>query len=62
MAQSGDFSYSVILGKGASATANCQFVVGSIGTPVGIIGATYSTPTQYWEIIINGVVQRILLA
>ena len=61
-AESGDFSYSVILGKDATATSNCQFIVGSVGTPVGTVVTASCSSTKYWEVMINGVLQKILLA
>ena len=61
-AQSGNFSYSVILGKDATATANNQFVVGAQYTNVGTVAAASYTSTKYWEVMINGVLEKILLA
>lgn len=55
-------SGSIMIGFQATSTANNQFVVGSSGTPAGAVVAGVNTSTQYWDVIINGVAQRILLA
>ena len=52
----------VVLGKNATATANNQFVVGSTGTVAGAVTPAVNTSTQYWNVVINGVAQKILLA
>ena len=60
--QSGNFSGSTILGMDAVATANNQFVVGSAGTNAGaVIPAATSSPTNWWEVVINGTPYKILL-
>ena len=59
---SGNYSYSVILGKDATATANNQFVVGAQYTNVGTVVASSYSSTKYWEVMINGVLEKILLA
>lgn len=56
-----NFSRCVILGKQAQATANNQFVVGSVGTPVGAIATEALTPTRSWAVRINGVNYKIPL-
>lgn len=56
-----NFSRCVILGKQAQATANNQFVVGSVGTPVGAIATEALTPTKSWTVKINGVDYKIPL-
>ena len=58
----GDFSGSVIIGKDATATASNQFVIGSSTTNAGTVVTAAQTQTKYWNVIINGVAQRILLA
>jgi hypothetical protein len=60
--QSGNFSGSVILGRDATATANNQFVVGSTGTIAGAVSTATAVQTKTWDVIINGVAQKILLA
>ena len=59
---SGNFSGSVILGRTATATANNQFVVGSTGTNAGTVTTEVNASTQVWNVIINGVARKILLA
>lgn len=60
--QSGNFSGSVILGSTAAATANNQFVVGSAVTNAGATGTATVAQSRYWDVVINGVAERILLA
>jgi hypothetical protein len=57
-----DFSGSVILGVSATATANNQFVVGSASVNAGSVTGGANISSQYWNVIINGVAQKILLA
>jgi hypothetical protein len=59
---SGNFSGSVILGRGATATASNQFVVGSSGYNAGAVTTATALQTKTWDVIINGVAQKILLA
>jgi hypothetical protein len=59
---SGNFSGSVILGRQATATASNQFVVGSGAYPAGTITAEVNASSQVWNVIINGVARKILLA
>jgi hypothetical protein len=59
---SGNFSGSTILGRGATATANNQFVIGSTGTVAGAVTSEVNASTQVWNVIINGVARKILLA
>jgi len=59
---SGNFSGSVILGREATATASNQFVVGSTGTNAGAVATESNSSTKVWNVIINGVAQKILLA
>jgi hypothetical protein len=56
------FGGSVLLGNGAASTAASQFVVGSAGNPVGSVVAGANVSSQYWNVRINGVAQKILLA
>jgi hypothetical protein len=59
---SGNFSGSVIIGTGATATASNQFVVGSSGNNAGSVTSEINTSTNVWNVIINGVARKILLA
>jgi hypothetical protein len=59
---SGNFSGSVILGADATATGNNQFVAGSSTTNAGAVASEVNTSTQVWNVVINGVARKILLA
>ena len=59
---SGNFSHSVILGREATATASNQFVVGSASYNSGAVTTASAAQTKTWDVIINGVAQKILLA
>jgi hypothetical protein len=59
---SGNFSGCLILGKDATATANNQFVVGSSSINAGAVITETNTSSQVWNVIINGVARKILLA
>jgi len=61
-ALSGNFSGSLILGKDAVATANNQCVFGSSGVNAGSVATESNLSTKVWNVIINGVAQKILLA
>jgi len=37
-------------------------VIGEIGNEYGTVAAQVNTSTKYWEVTINGVVEKILLA
>jgi hypothetical protein len=59
---SGNFSGSTILGYGATATANNQFVVGSTGTNAGAVNSTSDVPATFlWSVRINGTNYKILM-
>ena len=60
--QSGNFSGSLILGRDAVATASNQFVVGSTSYNAGSVTTATAVQTKTWDVIINGVAQKILLA
>lgn len=62
LVNSGNFSESVIIGAGATATANNQFVVGSAAYNAGTVTAEVNTSTNVWNVRINGVNRKILLA
>jgi len=59
---SGNFDGSVILGYGAAATASNQFAVGSSAVNAGSVTTEVNASTQVWNVIINGVARKILLA
>jgi hypothetical protein len=59
---SGNFGNSIILGAGATATGNNQFVVGSTAYNAGSVTTETNTSSQVWNVIINGVARKILLA
>jgi hypothetical protein len=59
---SANFSGSVILGRGATATASNQFVCGSVTTNAGTVAAEVNASANVWNVIINGVARKILLA
>jgi len=59
---SGNFSHSVILGRQATATASNQFVVGSASYNSGAVTTASAAQTKTWDVIINGVAEKILLA
>lgn len=56
------FTGGVILGVGAQATANNQFVVGSTTQAAGAITTETLTSTRTWTVKINGTDYKILLA
>jgi hypothetical protein len=57
------YSGCVILGIGAFATGNNQFVVGSTDDNSGAVTTeTTTSSTKTWTVIINGVAQKVLLA
>jgi hypothetical protein len=60
--QTGNFSGSVILGACATATADNQFVVGSTCVIAGSVATEVNTSSKVWNVVINGVAQKILLA
>ena len=60
--QTGNFNNSVILGWGATATASNQFVIGTAARNAGAVVTQVNTSTKYWEVVINGVTQKVLLA
>jgi hypothetical protein len=53
---------SIVIGNGATATGNNQFVVGSGGINAGSVTPETNTSTNVWNVIINGVPRKILLA
>jgi hypothetical protein len=52
----------VLLGRNARATADNQFVVGSTTTNAGTVTTEANTSTKVWNVKINGVDYKILLA
>jgi hypothetical protein len=59
---SGNFDASIILGRDATATASNQFVVGSTTYNAGSVTTEVNVSTQVWNVVINGVARKILLA
>jgi hypothetical protein len=59
---SGNFDASIILGRDATATASNQFVSGSVSYPAGAVSVAAAAQTRTWDVIINGVAHKILLA
>jgi hypothetical protein len=59
--ESGNFSASVILGRGATANGNNQFVVGSSSYNAGAIDSSAFTQDKRWKVKINGVDYYIAL-
>jgi len=59
---SGNFNASIILGRGATATASNQFVSGSVAYPAGAVSVAAAAQTRTWDVRINGVAHKILLA
>jgi hypothetical protein len=59
---SGNFTGSLILGRDATATANNQAVFGSSGTNAGSVAAEVNASANVWNVVINGVARKILLA
>ena len=53
---------STMIGFGATATGDNQFVVGSTSVNAGLVTTEVNTSTQVWNVIINGVARKILLA
>jgi len=62
LTSSGNFNGSVILGYEATATADNQFVVGSSTNDAGAVTAEVNTSANVWNVVINGVSRKILLA
>ena len=59
---SANFSGCTILGINAVATGNFQFVVGSSSVNAGSVATEVNVSSKVWNVIINGVAQKILLA
>ena len=62
LVDTGNNSHSVILGREAAATASNQFVVGSSSYDAGAVATETNTSSKVWNVVINGVEQKILLA
>tara|TARA_R110002153_G_C13097929_1_gene476213 strand:+ start:52 stop:705 length:654 start_codon:yes stop_codon:yes gene_type:complete len=58
----GNFNHSVILGREAAAVADNQFSVGSSTYNAGSVATETNTSSKVWNVVINGVAQKILLA
>lgn len=57
----GNFNSTCVIGEGV-ATQDYQMVIGSAINQFGIVAPQVNTSTKYWEVTINGVVEKILLA
>ena len=57
-----DFSGSTVIGNGATADGNNQFVVGSTSHNAGTVTTETVSSTKTWTVKINGVNRKILLA
>jgi hypothetical protein len=55
-------SHSIVLGRAAASTASNQFVVGSTSYNAGAVTTEVNSSSKAWNVIINGVAQKILLA
>lgn len=51
----------IIIGHGAKSTAPNQFVIGSFALPAGEVATEANTSSKYWEVLINGTLERVLL-
>jgi len=60
--RSANFSNSVIIGRSAVATGDNQFVIGSTTYNAGTVTTEVNTSSQVWNVVINGVARKILLA
>jgi len=60
-AQTGNFNSSIILGRGATATASNQFVVGSATYNAGAVATEVVVSDTTWSVRINGTAYKILL-
>ena len=52
----------MVLGYGAESTLSNQFVVGSTTESAGAVAAEVNSSANVWNVIINGVARKILLA
>lgn len=57
-----NFSNTLVMGIEANATADNQVSIGSTGTPLGTIAAYTGSAAETWEVVINGVTKKIMLA
>ena len=57
-----NFSGSVVIGRAATATGNNEFVIGSSLYNAGSVTSEVNSSTQVWNVVINGVARKILLA
>lgn len=58
-----NYEGSIVIGKGAANTSGPNTIhIGSAGTPSGSVVTSSVSQGKYWEVFINGVPERILLA
>ena len=60
--QSGDFNQVTMIGVGDTATASNQMRFGSSAIVNGALAAEVNTSANVWNVFINGVAHKILLA
>jgi hypothetical protein len=59
---SNDNNNSLMIGRSASVSGDNQVAIGSASFPLGAVNTEDNTSSKYWEVIINGNVEKILLA
>jgi len=59
---SNNYDYSLMIGRSASVGGSNQIAIGSVSFPLGAVNTEVNTSSKYWEVIINGVTEKILLA
>lgn len=62
VALAGNFDGCLVLGSGATATGNNQFVVGSSSANAGTVTNAAAVQSHYWTVKINGTDYKILLS
>jgi hypothetical protein len=60
--QTGNFSQTSMVGVGDTATGNNQFRFGSASIVNGAVNVEVNASSKVWNVFINGVAQKILLA
>jgi hypothetical protein len=59
---SGNYTGCIVIGHEAQANGNNQFVIGSVSVNAGSVTTEVNTSGRVWNVIINGVARKILLA
>ena len=52
----------ILIGVGATADGNNQFVVGTASVNAGAVTVEVNASANVWNVVINGVARKILLA